>query len=115
MAIAKIHVKVDKPVRTRKFILESAKEATNLKKHLNKFKKLRKKKLANQKLFKEKIIEIREQFQKIITLLPELPKEKKQEIKIIKSKTIKKQTPIIKNKIEQELDEINKKLNKLDF
>jgi len=128
---SKVKVRLDTPIRIRKLILESAIDATKLQKYLRNFKVIRRQKIEQVRMFKQKIKEIKEQFHEIefesLKELPHLrifqtkkPKAKKtkkiHEKSLITKKEIEKQkTPIKKDKLQAELDEIKTKLDTLDF
>lgn len=121
---AQLHTQLNEPVRLRKLILESAIDATKLQQYLKSFKKIRKQKIEQQRMFKTKIKEIKELFHKIeLESIPDLPqkftKPKKQiktkGKKITKKQIQKEKIPIAQDKLEKDLSDINKKLKDLEF
>lgn len=137
---AELHMRMDNPVNIRKLVLESAIDATRLQQHLKNLKKIRRQKLEQQKMFKQVIMEIKELFKNIeFESLPELPHNipfmhnqqhhpahphqihKKPVIQqpVQQPKTQQLPQQVIKQKpkdpFEHELDELNRKLDSLEF
>lgn len=120
-----LHVQIDNPTDVRRNILESAINSAEILKNYEKYREIRHRKKQYMERFAKISKEIKEEINKLEDNLPEIKEEvKKPEIPrvteqkpVVKVKKVVHKEPIIKqqpkSKLEQDIDEIRKKLARL--